>query len=39
MVTVEIKWNGREETMDERLNVVKGVINDLDKATKELTKE
>jgi len=29
MVTVEIKWNGREETMDERLGVVKGIINDL----------
>ena len=29
MVTVEIKWNGREENMDERLGVVKGVINDL----------
>ena len=29
MVTVEIKWSGREETKDERLGVVKGVIGNL----------
>jgi len=29
MVTVEIKWNGKEETMDERLSVVKDVLDNL----------
>ena len=29
MVTVEIKWGGREETMDERLGVVKDALGNL----------
>ena len=29
MVTVEIKWNGKEGTMDERLGVVKDVLGNL----------
>jgi len=36
MVTVEIKWDGREETIDGRLGVVKEVKKDLEDVNKEL---
>ena len=29
MVTVQIKWSGREESKNERLNVVRGVVGNL----------